>query len=66
MAEVQRFFGDPVAGKKLAAHETCFGRGLLRSGLSAEAVERFATNPDLTIDNRRASAFEFTEEMDAK
>lgn len=65
MVEVRRFFGNPIADNALAFVETCFGKDLVYSGLSAEAVERFSANPDLAIGNRLVSAFDVTEEMNA-
>jgi len=63
MVELQRFFSS--ADKKLPFADLAFGHALAGQGLSAEQVQKLASNVDVTHDGKNISVFDLTEEMDA-
>jgi hypothetical protein len=65
MVEVQRFFSDHEAKKRVSAAETAFGALLASKGLNDEKVAKLANNPDFEKDGKRVSAFDLTEEVDS-
>jgi hypothetical protein len=66
MVELRLFCDNPTASSHLSFVETCFGKALFSSGLSLETIEQFAANPRLMVGGEMVSAFDVTEEMNAK
>lgn len=66
MVELRRFFSDHETGAKVTSDQTAFGSLLLHVGVSAERVEELAQNPVLNVEGKAVSAFDVTEEKDAK
>ncbi len=64
MVEVRRFFSD-VKGQAIPIGATCFGSALLESGLTIDDIEYVSGNPDLTVGDKKISAFDLTEECDS-
>jgi hypothetical protein len=65
LVEVQRFFSDHEASKKLTPAETAFGALLASKGLNDEKIAKLVSNPDFEKDGKKVSAFDLTEEIDA-
>jgi len=63
MVELQRFFSS--ADKKISFADLSFGSALAAQGLSAEQIEKLASNVDVTHEGKNISAFDLTEEKDA-
>lgn len=63
MVELRRFFSSPEAGHPLPWDQLAFGKALIARGLDPEAL---AQNPDLTRDGKAVSAFDLTEELNAR
>jgi nucleoside diphosphate kinase len=61
MVELRRFFSDHEAGKELTYEEIAFGQLL-----GADQANKLAANPDLDQEGKKVSAFDATEESDAK
>jgi len=61
MVELQRFFSD-YNGKTISYADTAFGSYIAGQGTSAEAVSKFASNPDADKDGKKVSLFDLTEE----
>lgn len=65
MVELQRFFSDHLLDKTLQFTDTVFGAQLLAAGLSPEAIQALASNPEMTVNGQSVSAFDLTEEVNA-
>jgi len=63
MVELKRFFSDHGKGRELKWSDLAFGQALLQQGLDPEVL---AGNPDLNINGQNVSAFDLTEEINAR
>ncbi len=66
MVEVIRFFGSTIETGELTWETTAFGQLLGREGFEPGEIRELAMNPTLKHEGQRLSAFDLTEERDAR